>query len=34
MCVLHFFIRSSVNEHLGYFYLLAIFHNATLNIGI
>ena len=34
MCTEFFFIHSFVNEHVYYFYLLAIFHNAALNIGV
>ena len=29
-----FFIHSSVDEHLGCFYLLAILHSATMNTGV
>ena len=34
VCTAFVLIHSSVNEHLDYFYLLAIFHNAALNIGV
>ena len=30
----HIFIHSSVNGHLGYFYVLAIVNTAVMNIGV
>ena len=34
VCVYHIVIQSSVNEHLGCFYALAIVNSAAVNIGV
>ena len=34
MCVSHIFIHSSVDGHLGCFYVLGVINSAGMNIGV